>query len=96
MAMLVADQAILDAGGDAAANLKNPMTLDLLVFYNTNGLVKLRKEDVGVMGRWSAAAQALKSASAPSTMSQMETLRLQIKQQQGGGATTKEEEDDLQ
>ena len=71
----------------------NPMTFDLLVFYNTNGLVKLRKEDVAVMGRWSAAAQALKSASAPSTMSQMEALRLQIKQQQGAAT---EEDDDLQ
>jgi hypothetical protein len=89
MAMLVADQAAI-ANGDT---VENPMTLDLLVFYNTNGLVKLRKEDVAVMGRWSAAAQALKSASAPSTMSQMEKLRLQLKQQQG---TATEEEDDLQ
>jgi len=89
MAMLVADQAAI-ANGD---HVENPMTLDLLVFYNTNGLVKLRKEDVAVMGRWSAAAQALKSASAPSTMSQMEALRLQIKQQQGAAT---EEDDDLQ
>jgi len=89
MAMLVADQAAIANGNP----VENPMTLDLLVFYNTNGLVKLRKEDVAVMGRWSAAAQALKSASAPSTMSQMEELRLQLKQQQG---TATEEEDDLQ
>jgi cation transport regulator ChaB len=89
MAMLVADQAAIANGNP----VENPMTLDLLVFYNTNGLVKLRKEDVAVMGRWSAAAQALKSASAPSTMSQMEALRLQIKQQQGAAT---EEEDDLQ
>ena len=89
MAMLVADQAAIANGNP----VENPMTLDLLVFYNTNGLVELRKEDVAVMGRWSAAAQALKSASAPSTMSQMEELRLQLKQQQGAAT---EEEDDLQ
>ena len=56
----------------------NPMTFAILYHYQLNGLSKLREEDVAVMGRWSAAAQALKSASAPSTMSQVERLRAHL------------------
>ena len=86
MEMLVADQ--------ADDNVENPMTFEILYFYQLNGLSKFRKEDVGVMGRWSAKAQALRAASAPSTMSQAEALRLEL-QRQGLTGTTKEE-DDLQ
>ena len=59
----------------------NPMTFDILYYYQLNGLSKLREEDVEVMGRWSAAAQALRSAARPSTMSQVERLHLQLEKE---------------
>jgi len=67
MEMLVADQ--------ADDTVENPMTFEILYFYQLNGLSKFRKEDVELMGRWSAKAQAMKSASRPSTVSDMEALR---------------------
>jgi hypothetical protein len=53
----------------------NPMTFDILYYYQLNGLSKLREEDVAVMGRWSAAAQALKSAAKPATSGELDALR---------------------
>ena len=53
----------------------NPMTFDILYFYQLNGLSKLRKEDVAVMGRWSAAAQALRSAARPASVSDLDAWR---------------------
>ena len=73
MEMLMADQADPDK--------VNPMTFDILYYYQLNGLSKLREEDVEVMGRWSAAAQALRSAARPSTMSQVERLHLQLEKE---------------
>jgi hypothetical protein len=53
----------------------NPMTFDILYYYQLNGLSKLREEDVEVMGRWSAAAQALRSAARPASVGDLEMLR---------------------
>ena len=53
----------------------NPMTFDILYYYQLNGLSKLREEDVAVMGRWSAAAKALKSAAKPATSGELDALR---------------------
>ena len=67
MAMLMADLEDPDQ--------VNPMTFDILYYYQLNGLSKLREEDVALMGRWSAAAQALRSAARPATSSELDDLR---------------------
>jgi hypothetical protein len=64
------------------------MTFEILWFYQKYGLSEFRKEDVGLMGRWSAAAQALRSASGVVTQSDLEQLR------KGLGITTGESEDE--
>ena len=71
MAMLMADLEDPDQ--------VNPMTFDILYYYQLNGLSKLREEDVALMGRWSAAAQALRSAARPATSSELDDLRTQLR-----------------
>ena len=67
MEMLVADQ--------ADDTVENPMTFEILYFYQLNGLSKFRKEDVELMGRWSAKAQAMKSAARPASVSDLDEWR---------------------
>ena len=78
MEMLVADQ--------ADDTVENPMTFEILYFYQLNGLSKFRKEDVGVMGRWSAKAQAMKTASRPLGLSDMEILQQMYKRDEDDDA----------